>query len=366
MVERTRFNIPISRPQLGVEEEEAVLAVLRSGQITQGERVAAFEAAFAAYHGAEYAIATSNGTTALSTVIMAHGIGAGDEVIIPSFSFFATASSVSFTGAVPVFADIDPKTFNLSPEAVEAAITPRTAAIMPVHLYGQPADMSALEAIARKHGLILLEDAAQAHGAKIGERSVGTWGTASFSFYATKNMTTTEGGMILTNDAEIARKARIIRNQGMDQQYEHVLMGFNLRMTNLTAAIGLVQLDKLPQWTAKRRENAALYDTALTSVETPYVQPGVTHVYHQYTVRVKPGIDRDVAVKQLNGNGIGVRTYYPKPIHRQPVYAREERYARLDLPETERAVREVFSLPVHPGLSSEELEFIIDEVNALC
>lgn len=181
MVERTRFNIPISRPQLGVEEEEAVLAVLRSGQITQGERVAAFEAAFAAYHGAEYAIATSNGTTALSTVIMAHGIGAGDEVIIPSFSFFATASSVSFTGAVPVFADIDPKTFNLSPEAVEAAITPRTAAIMPVHLYGQPADMSALEAIARKHGLILLEDAAQAHGAKIGERSVGTWGTASRS-----------------------------------------------------------------------------------------------------------------------------------------------------------------------------------------
>ncbi|HRL12480.1 MAG TPA: DegT/DnrJ/EryC1/StrS family aminotransferase [Aggregatilineales bacterium] len=366
MLQTTHANIPISKPLIGVEEEEAVLAVLRSGQITQGERVATFEHAFAAYHGAAHAVAASNGTTALIMALMAHGIGPGDEVIIPSFSFFATASSISFTGATPVFADIDPRTYCLSPDAAEAAITARTAAIMPVHLYGQPADMLRFADICQRHGLILLEDAAQAHGAVSHGRAVGTWGTAAFSFYATKNMTTTEGGMLLTGDAEIARRARIIRNQGMDQQYNHVMMGFNLRMTNLCAAIGLAQLEKLPAWTYRRQAHAADYTRSLLHVTPPYVAPHTEHVYHQYTVRVPAGVDRDGVVKALNERGIGARIYYPQAIHRQPVYAETGRYDRLDLPETARAVREVFSLPVFPTLTDDERALIIHEVNQLC
>jgi dTDP-4-amino-4,6-dideoxygalactose transaminase len=237
---------------------------------------------------------------------------------------------------------------------------------MPVHLYGQPADMRRFQDLCTRHGLLLLEDAAQAHGASSHGQPVGTWGTAAFSFYATKNMTTTEGGMLLTADAEIARRARIIRNQGMDQQYSHVMMGFNLRMTNLCAAIGLAQLQKLPAWTRRRQAHAALYNAALKGVTTPYVAPHTEHVYHQYTVRVPEGLDRDAAVKQLNARGIGARVYYPQAIHRQPVYVETGLYAWLRLPETERAVREVMSLPVHPALTDEECALIIDEVNQLC
>lgn len=359
-------QISIARPFVGDEEKHAVIDVLNSGQLSQGTQVAALEEAFAHYHGATHAIAVNNGTSALIAALMAHKIGAGDEVIIPAFSFFATASAVSFTGAKPVFADIDPDTFCLSPTAVEAAITEHTAAIMPVHLYGHPADMPALQAIAEKYGLLLLEDAAQAHGAKIGERHVGTWGTAAFSFYPTKNMTTTEGGMILTNDAEIARLLRMIRNQGMSEQYRHEVMGFNFRMTDMAASIGLAQLERLPQWTQQRIENAAYFNAHLKSVITPAALPGYTHVYHQYTVRVPDDVDRDAMVKELNSAGIGVRVYYPTPIHRQPVYEQTGLYTSIDLPETERAVRHVFSLPVHPGLTNEDREYIVHEVNQLC
>lgn len=357
-------RIGIAKPYIGDEEKQAVLDVLDSGQLTQGGQVAAFEQAFADYHGAHYGIAVNNGTTALIAALMAHGIGPGYEVIIPSFSFFATASCISFTGARPVFADIDPDTFCLSPQAAEAAITARTAAIMPVHLYGHPADMPTFERICQKHNLLLLEDAAQAHGARIGERSVGTWGTASFSFYPTKNMTTTEGGMVLTNDEAIASRLRMIRNQGMDQQYRHEVMGFNFRMTNLSAAIGLAQLKRLPEWTQTRIDNAAYFNQQLRAVKTPVTAAHHTHVFHQYTVRVPDDVDRDDAVARLNARGIGVRVYYPTPIHQQPVYRRE--YEGLRLPETEKAVRQVFSLPVHPALTETERAYIVQEVNNLC
>jgi dTDP-4-amino-4,6-dideoxygalactose transaminase len=360
------MQIPIAKPFIGDEEKQAVLDVLGSGQLSQGAKVAEFERAFADYHGVRHGIAASNGTTALMAIMMAHGIDVGDEVIIPSFSFFATASCVLSVGARPVFADIDPDTFCLSPEAAEAAITSRTKAIMPVHLYGQPADMPRFEAICQKHGLILLEDAAQAHGASIGERRIGTWGTAAFSFYPTKNMTTTEGGMVLTNDDHIADQLRMIRNQGMNGQYRHEVVGYNFRMTDLAAAIGLVQLKRLPEWTAERVGNATYFNARLESVKTPFTRPGYTHVYHQYTVRVPEGVDRDAATKTLNQKGVGVRVYYPTPIHKQPVFQGMDGYSSVSLPETDKAVREVFSLPVHPALTAEEREYIVQEVNAAC
>ena len=360
------MRIGIAKPFIGEAEKQAVLAVLDSGQLTQGTYVAEFESRFAAYHGAKHGIATSNGTTALMASIMAHDIGASDEVIIPAFTFFATASCILSTGACPVFADIDPDTFCMSPQSAEAVITEKTKAIMPVHLYGHPADMPAFEALCRKHNLILLEDAAQAHGAAIGERNVGTWGTASFSFYPTKNMTTTEGGMILTNDDEIARRLRLIRNQGMNTQYYHETVGYNYRMTNLCAAIGLVQLDRLPEWTTTRINHAAYFNTHLTSVKPPVTAPGYTHVFHQYTVRVAEHFDRDEVVRHLNERGIGVRVYYPTPIYQQPVFQKMAGYQEISLPETDRAVKQVFSLPVHPGLTDEEVDYIVKEVNALC
>jgi perosamine synthetase len=366
MKERTVMQIPIAKPFIGEEEKQAVVDVLSSGQLSQGPKVAEFEKAFAAYQGAKHGIATSNGTTALMAAMMAHGIGVGDEVIIPSFSFFATASCVLSVGARAVFADIDPDTFCLSPEAAEAAITPKTKAIMPVHLYGQPADMAKFEAICKKHNLVLLEDAAQAHGASIGDRRVGTWGTASFSFYPTKNMTTTEGGMVLTEDDEIARKLRMIRAQGMNTQYYHEVVGYNFRLTDMAAAIGMVQLGRLPGWTKARISNAEYFNAQIESVKTPSVVPGNTHVYHQYTVRVPDGVDRDAVTKRLNEKGVGVRVYYPLPIHKQPVFQQMDGYSQLVLPETEKATAQVFSLPVHPALTEEERAYIVQEVNAAC
>jgi dTDP-4-amino-4,6-dideoxygalactose transaminase len=360
------MQIPIAKPFVGEEEKQAVMQVLTSGTLTSGPKVVEFEKAFAAKHGAKHGVATSNGTTALMAAMMAHDIGPGDEVIIPSFSFFATASCVLSVGARPVFADIHPDTFNMNPAAAEAVITPRTKAIMPVHLYGQPAEMDAFEALCQKHGLILLEDSAQAHLAAIGERHVGTWGTASFSFYPTKNMTTTEGGMVLTNDDEIARKLRMIRAQGMNTQYYHEVVGYNFRMTDMAAAIGLVQMERLPQWTCDRVGNANLFNSKLESVRVPVSREGYTHVYHQYTVRVPEGVDREAVTKRLNERGIGVRVYYPLPIHKQPVFQNMEGYREVHLPETEKATSQVFSLPVHPALTDEEKHYIIQEVNASC
>ena len=359
--------IPPARPLIGEEEIDAVAAVMRTGMIAQGPQVAAFEEEFAAtLVPGTHAVAVNSGTSALHLGLLAAGIGPGDEVIVPSFTFAATANSVAITGATPVFADIDPLTFTLSPAAVEAAITPRTRAIMPVHLYGHPAPMEALQAIADAHGLMLFEDAAQAHGATLHGRAVGSFGTfAAFSFYPTKNMTSGEGGMVTSTDPSVIRGVKLARNQGMETRYANEIVGLNNRMTDIHAAIGRVQLAKVGAWTRKRQDNAAFLDAHLRGVTIPHVAPGATHVYHQYTIRLEgaTGAERDAVQAALREDWqVGSGVYYPIPNHRLASLAH---YAEgLELPGTEKAARECLSLPVHPSLSEADLERIGQAVAA--
>jgi dTDP-4-amino-4,6-dideoxygalactose transaminase len=356
--------IPIAKPLLGAEEEAAVLAVLRSGQIAQGERVAALERCFAERVGVAHAVASSSGTASLHLSLLALGIGPGDEVITSPFTFIASANAALYVGARPVLADIDPRTYNLDPGAVEARITPRTRAIVPVDLYGLPADMPALSAIAQRHGLFLVDDAAQALGASVEGRQSGTFGVGNFSLYPTKNITSVEGGMLTTDDAALAARARMLRNHGQSQRYRHEILGYNLRMTDLHAAVGLAQFNQLDAFTQARQRNAAYLDAGLSGVvETPYVPPGYVHVYHQYTVRI-PGGRRDAVAEALRARGVGTAVHYPIPVHLQPLYI--ELGYRDRLPEAERAAAEVLSLPVHPGLSEADLATIVREVRALC
>lgn len=357
--------IPAAKPIIGDEEREAVDRVLRSGMIAQGPEVAAFEQEFAAHFVQDRpTVAVNSGTSGQHLGLLAAGVVAGDEVIVPSFTFAATGNSVALTGATPVFADIEPETFTLDPASVRAAITPRTKGIMPVHLYGHPFLVDEIEAIAKEHGLAIYEDAAQAHGASWQGRPVGTLGDfAMFSLYPTKNMTSGEGGMVTCANDEIARNVRLLRNQGMETQYQNEVIGFNARMTDIHAAIGRVQLTKVDGWTAQRRRNAAVLDAGLaglSGVTVPAVREGAVHVYHQYTIRVDAA-ERDrmqLALKEEHGVGSGV--YYPIPNHRLPSLAHFA--PGLELPETERAAREVLSLPVHPSLSEGDLERIVDAV----
>jgi dTDP-4-amino-4,6-dideoxygalactose transaminase len=350
--------IPIARPLITDQAKQAVLDVLESGYLVQGSRVKALEEMFADYCGARHAIATSSGTTALHTALLAHDIGPGHEVITTPFSFIATANAILFTGARPIFVDIDPETLNLDAELVEAAITPQTRALLPVHLYGHAADMSALMAIAERHGLAVIEDAAQAHGAAYNGQRVGTWGTGCFSFYPTKNMTTAEGGILTTNDDEIAERARMLRSHGQSARYEHQMLGFNFRMTDIHAAIGLTQFQHLEEWNEQRIQNAQYLSEHLEGVETPTVRPGYRHVFHQYTIRVRP--DRDGLARWLAERQIGTGIHYPRPIHQQPFY--QQLGYDLHLPVAETASREVLSLPIHPALSSKDLENIVATV----
>ena len=353
----TQPFIPPARPLIGEEEIDAVAAVMRTGMIAQGPQVAAFEDEFAAaLVPGTRAVAVNSGTSALHLGLLAAGIGPGDEVIVPSFTFAATANSVAITGATPVFADIDPLTFTLSPAAVEASITPRTRAIMPVHLYGHPAPMDALQAIATEHGLMIFEDAAQAHGATLHGTAVGSFGSfAAFSFYPTKNMTSGA-------DPGIIRGVRLARNQGMETRYANEIVGLNNRMTDIHAAIGRVQLTKVGAWTAKRQENAAFLNAHLRGVTVPHVAPGATHVYHQYTIRVPE--DRDGFADALRDEyGIGSGVYYPIPNHELPSLARFAPDA--ELPATREAAAQVLSLPIYPSLTPGELERIAQGINAL-
>lgn len=352
--------ISAAAPIIGDDERAAVDRVLRSGMLAQGPEVAAFETEFSPVAGGVECIAVNSGTSALHMGLIAAGVKAGDEVIVPSFTFAATGNSVALAGATPVFVDIDPDSFCVDPKAVEAAITPRTVGIMPVHLYGHPADMTAITEIAKQHGLAVFEDAAQAHAASLNGKAVGSFGAfGAFSFYPTKNMTSGEGGMVTTSDAGLARRVRLLRNQGMERRYENELVGFNTRMTDVHAAIGRVQLGKLADWTATRQANAAFLDANLRNVVVPPVAPGAVHVYHQYTVRV-PGAERDRIVSELADRGVGSGVYYPIPTHRLPSFGLE-----VDLPETERAGREVISLPVHPKLTQDDLSTIVETVNAV-
>lgn len=350
--------IPAARPQIGQEERDAVDRVMRSGMLAQGPEVAAFETEFSAIVGGAHSVAVNSGTSALHMAFVAAGIGRGDEVIVPSFSFAATANAVALSGATPVFVDIEKDYFSIDPAAVEAAITPKTRAIMPVHLYGHPALMVELTAIAKKHDLLVFEDAAQAHAASVNGIPVGNWGIAgSFSFYPTKNMTSGEGGMITTSSDEIARQARLLRNQGMERRYENEVVGFNTRMTDIHAAIGRVQLGKLAGWTKQRQDNAAFFSENLSGVVTPPTAPGAVHVYHQYTIRVVDQ-DRDAFAEALAARGVGTGVYYPTPIHRLPSFRLD-----LDLPVTEEVATQALSLPVYPSLTEQERDTIVEAVN---
>lgn len=349
-------RIPIMRPMIGNGERQALVRVLDGGHLVQGEQVAAFEREFANLVDGRECVAVGSGTAALHLGLLAAGIGPGDEVIVPSFTFAATTNAVRLVGALPVFVDIDPASFCLEPAAVAAAVTPSTAAIVPVHLFGHVADMDAIGRIAARHGLLVLEDAAQAHGARRDGRPAGAFGDlAAFSFYATKNMTTGEGGLVATADAALARRLRLLRNQGMERRYEHEIVGLNARMTDLAAAIGRVQLGHLPGWNDARRSHAATLTARLGDVvQTPTVAAGVTHVFHQYTVR---HADRDGLAQHLSACGIETAVHYPRPVHRLPAYAAGP-WNEADLPQTERACREVLSLPVHPGLTGDDLDRI--------
>lgn len=358
-----------AKPIIGEEERQAVDRVMRSGMIAQGPEVATFEDEFASHFvQGRPTVAVNSGTSGLHLALIAAGVGPGDEVIVPSFTFAATGNSVALTGATPVFVDIEPKYFTLDPDAVRSAITPRTKGIMPVHLYGHPFMVDELQAIATEHGIAIFEDAAQAHGASWGGRPVGTFGDfAMFSLYPTKNMTSGEGGMVACATAELARGVKLLRNQGMERQYENEVIGYNARMTDIHAAIGRVQLTKVDAWTAKRQENASILTEGLSGIEgiqTPAVAEGAVHVYHQYTIRVCAD-KRDRMREILHDKyGVGTGVYYPIPNHKLPSLAYFA--SKIELPETERAAREVMSLPVHPSLTDSELQRIVKAMQAVC
>ena len=353
--------IPTAKPIIGEEERAAVDRVLCSGGLAQGHEVASFEQEFADHFGlARACIAVNSGTSGLHLGLLAAGVRPGDEVIVPSFTFAATANAVALTGATPVFADIDPVTFCLDADSVASRVTDKTVGIMPVHLYGHPADMPALQAIAEERGIQIFEDAAQAHGASLGGVPVGAFGSfAMFSLYPTKNMTSGEGGMVSVASSEVERLLRLYRNQGMERQYENEIVGFNARMTDIHAAIGRVQLTKIATWTRCRQDNAAYLSAHLDGVITPRITRGAEHVFHQYTVRIPDGRD-EVARVLKEEHQIGTGMFYPVPTHRLPSFGLD-----LDLPETERAAGECLSLPVHPSLSDRDLERIVTAVNAV-
>lgn len=350
-------RIQLAKPKIGTREKVAVLRVLQSGNLAQGPEVKKFELKFSKLVDERECVAVNSGTSALHLALLALGVGPGDEVIVPSFTFAATANSVALTGATPVFVDIDPITYNINPDLIQAAVTPKTKAIQVVHLYGLPADMPRICEIAKKNNLLLIEDAAQAHLAEVNGQRVGTFGdAAAFSFYPTKNMTSGEGGMIVLKNGDDARLCRLYRNQGMEQRYQNEVVGFNLRMTDIHAAIGISQLTKVLEWTETRKVNAHYLNTNIESVITPTTPNGYSHVYHQYTVRITT--NRDLFSKKLSDLGIGNSVYYPTQVHKLPSFK-----SSFELPNTQFATEQVLSLPVHPSLSKKDLKRIADAVN---
>ncbi len=361
--------IPIAKPLLGAEELAAIKEVLESGRLVQGPQVEAFEKAFAAYLGRKHAIAVATGTAALQVAIMAHGIGRGQEVVIPPLTFFASASTVLQAGAKPVFADVDRASYNLDPTLLHAVITRKTAAIMPVHLYGQTADMTPILEAAKDHDALVIEDACQAHGAEYHGKKAGNLGdSACFSFYATKNMTTGEGGMVVTDRDDVAEKARLLRDHGQTSKYIHASLGYNLRMTEMAAAIGLVQLKKLEGWVRTRRANAKALTKGLEGIEglvPPSEGNWMVHAYYQYIVRAEPSfrLSRDDIVQTLNDDGVGSRGSYPMPLYKQKALV--DLRLRGRCPVAEDVVPRLFELPVHPSVTPEDVATILAAVERL-
>jgi perosamine synthetase len=360
-------TIPISTVQLGPEVEQSVLEVLRSGQIAQGSKVAEFERAFAELCGVEHAVAVNNGSTALTAALQGLGVGPGDEVLTSPFTFIATVNAVLATGAQVRFADIRAADFAIDPGAVKDAITDRTGVLMPVHLFGQTADMDPLLAIAEEHGVHVVEDAAQSHGAKYRGRSAGSFGVGCFSMYATKNLTTGEGGMITTSDDVLADRLRVIRNQGMRARYQYELVGHNYRMTDLAAAVGIPQLPRYAEQVRRRRSNAARLTERLRGLPglvVPEVLPGREHVWHQYTVLVteEAKVDRAGLAAGLAEHGVGSGIYYPKLAFDYDCYAEHPLVTPAETPVAARVAAQCLSLPVHAALSDDDVERIADSV----
>lgn len=362
--------IPISRVEIGPDEEAEVLEVLRSGHLAQGPKVAALEQAFVELTGARHAIAVSNGTISLVAALQALELPAGAEVVTSPFTFVATLNAALEAGCTVRFADIDPATYCIDPAAVADAVSDATAVVMPVHLYGQPADMAELVSISESRGLALVEDAAQAHGASYDGRAVGSFGIGSFSLYATKNVMTGEGGMITTSDDEIADRLRLLRNQGMRVRYQYEVAGHNYRLTDLQAAVGLPQMRRLAERTAARRRNALALNEQLDGIDglvLPCVAAHREHVWHQYTVRVTSDarLTRDQFIEGLTRAGIGAGIYYPRAAYDYDCYRGHPGIIGATCPEAERAAREVVSLPVHPSLSEGDIERITSAVRSL-
>ncbi|SFD41483.1 dTDP-4-amino-4,6-dideoxygalactose transaminase [Bacillus sp. OV194] len=350
------------------EEIFASLEDIMSGsRFILGDNVKKLEQDVAEYSAAKHGVGVANGSDALHISLLGCGVKQGDEVIVPSFTFFATAGAVARAGAVPVFVDIDPKTYNIDPAKIEAAVTEKTKAIIPVHLYGQMADMEPIAEIAKKHNLAIIEDAAQAIGSKYKGKNVGELGTtATYSFFPTKNLGGYgDGGMIITNDEDIAETMRVIRVHGSKPKYYHHILGYNSRLDELQAGILNVKFPHLNTWSEARREKAAIYTELLKEklgdlVITPFVEEHNYHVFHQYTIQVP---DRSGLQEFLKEQGIGSMIYYPKPLHLQPVF-KELGYKEGDLPETEKAADRVLSLPMFPELKREQQEYVVEQIAA--
>jgi dTDP-4-amino-4,6-dideoxygalactose transaminase len=356
-------DLPAQHRVLQQELSEAMARVLERCDFALGQDVTAFEEEFAAFCGTKYAVGVDSGLAALEMSLRALGIGPGDEVIVPAHTFVATAAAVTFAGAEPILVDVDERTFNLDTSQVEAAITPNTRAIMPVHLYGLPADMDAILALAYRYGLFVIEDACQAHGAWYNGKRAGSLGhAAAFSFYPTKNLGGCgDGGIMVTDDASVAEQVRAMRNCGQRQKYLHELPPFNHRMDTLQAAVLRVKLRYLEGWIEARQRNAALYTRlfAGSEVVTPVEMPNRTHVYHLYAIRVP---QRDELRAYLQGQGVGAAIHYPVPIHLQPFYA-ENGYRKGQFPVTEQVCDEILSLPMFPELTSSQVEYVVAQVS---
>lgn len=362
--------IPITQVQFGREEEELVLSVLRSGNIAQGKLVAEFEQKFAEMSGVKHAIAVNNGTTSLVAALQVLDLSPADEVITSPFTFVATVNAILEAGAKVRFADINEEDFNLNPQSVKQNLSNETKVIIPVHLYGQMADMGALCVIAGENELAIIEDSAQSHCATYEGKSAGSFGIGSFSFYATKNLTTGEGGIITTNDDLIADKLRILRNQGMRERYVYEVAGHNYRLTDLQAAVVLPQLDRYSSIVEKRSLNAAFLTSGLSNIPgiiTPKVMPGRGHVWHQYTLRVTSDalVTREEFIAKLTEQGIGSGIYYPKLIGDYEAYASNPNVLISDTPVAKQVANQAVSIPVHQGLSNEDLVKIVETISKI-
>jgi perosamine synthetase len=365
--------IPVNLPKIGEEEIEAVTKVMRSGMLTSGlgagPKVLEFEKNYAEFAGVKHAIAVNTGTAALHAALMAAGIKSGDEVILPSFTFVATAEAVVLSGGKPVFADIDPLTFTLSAESIKKAITTKTKAIVPVDLYGLPVDMKPIRKIADEQNMVIVQDCAQSHGATYQGKPTGTLSDiACWSLYAAKNIGTGEGGVVTTDNDQLAEKVRMVRTHGEKIKYQSLMLGTNYRMTEIQAAIGVVQLKRLPDFLAKRTRNAQRLTKNLEKTEKIKLPPELKNrkpSWYLYTIRIKDTSEneRNTIIGEMHDKGIGAEAYYPIPVHQMPYY--RENFGAFNLIETDNAAKQVLSLPIHPGVTDEQIDFIAQTLLSL-